>query len=110
AGCTDDLVIPQVEQDLDARTIGNGRRRQAPRRDVERRMPRVVDPRRVCNPVLAGHLQVEMQGAARVTPVEVLQARPLMGHHASSSLVLQYRIGNRAAIAATLMAPMPLRG
>src|SRR5690606_21497593 len=62
AAGADDLVLAKVEQDLDTGSVGYGRGCQAVRRDIKGRVPRMVEPRRVRQPVLACDLQVEVQG------------------------------------------------
>lgn len=81
AGGADNAVIVEVEQDLDAGTVMDHRRRQPARRDIEGRMPGVVDPRRVRQPILAGDLEIEVQRRAGVAPAEIVEAGPEVGHH-----------------------------
>ena len=54
----DDCVIDEIEDDLNACPVRNQGRRQATCVDVEGRVPRMVDPRRPCEPVFADDLAI----------------------------------------------------
>src|SRR5690554_3758392 len=72
-GGSQDLVLSKVEQDLDARAVEYGRGTQTAWGDIEGRMPRMIQPRGMSKPVLAGDLQVEMQGGTGFAPAEVIE-------------------------------------
>ncbi|AWZ20885.1 Hypothetical protein RAK1035_2176 [Roseovarius sp. AK1035] len=57
AAASHDHMLSKVEQELDARTVGDQRRCQPRRRDIECRVPRMVKPRRMCEPVFSCNLQ-----------------------------------------------------
>jgi hypothetical protein len=61
AAVADDSVMAKIEQDLDARAIGYRRGCEALRRNIKGRVPRMVEPWRVGEPVFADDLKIEMQ-------------------------------------------------
>src|SRR5579871_528073 len=70
-------MVDEVEVDLEGATpIGNRRRRQPARRQVQRHMPGVVQPRRLRQPYLADDLRPKMKRLAGVLPVRVMQLGP----------------------------------
>ena len=86
SGAAAHCMVEEIEVDLDCvRAIGNERCREAPRVNVERRVPGVVDPGRTGEPVLADNLEIEMQSRAG------FRAIPRKGYRAKrrSWLVLQ---------------------
>src|SRR5690606_18769254 len=73
----DDRMVDEIENDLDpARAVRNHRCGQSSRRDVERRVPRMVDPRSTRQAILADDLQIEVQRRARVAPRKIVELRP----------------------------------
>src|SRR5690606_914230 len=85
AAPADDLVISKVEQDLDAGAVGDQRRGQPDWCHIEGRGPRMVDPRRMGQPVLTGYLQIEMQGRTGLAPAQIIELRPIGVPHCISS-------------------------
>ena len=73
-------VIDKIEGDLDARPVRDQRGGQAARRDVERGIPGMIEPRGAGEPVLPRDLQVKMQGRTGLAPAQILQLRPVLAH------------------------------
>jgi len=83
AGCADNDVIAQIEQDFDAGAIGNWRRGEPPGCDIEGRMPRVIDPGRMGKPVLPCNLQEKVESRAGFLPAPVIEIWPVRLHRSS---------------------------
>src|SRR5690606_21313378 len=79
-----DRVLTKVKLDLDAGAVGNHGGRQSAGRDVESRIPGMVEPRAMSQPVFACDLQVEMQRETGIAPAEIVEAGPLVRHSAFS--------------------------
>src|SRR6185437_12004663 len=69
AGAGDETMVDEVEVDLEDLAADRDRRGAEPaRRDVERDLPAMVDPRRQLQPDLADDLRPELQGRGRLAP------------------------------------------
>src|SRR4051812_41930224 len=74
-------MVEEIEADLQtARAVGDERGREPACVDVECRVPRMVDPRRAGEPMLADDLGVEVQGGACLAPRFVRNSGPRGAH------------------------------
>ena len=91
--------------------------REAPRSNVERGVPGVINPGRASEPVLASNLEIEMQGRARFPPRLVRDVGPRGTHVVAplprNTLVIAQRVGtllHRAARQAAVDEPSAAAG
>src|SRR5262249_19458874 len=77
-------VVDELEDDLDAGSIRNERRREPAWIDVERRVPGMVKPWRPRQPVLADNLAIKMQRGAGLAPWRIRDIGPGCAHGVSS--------------------------
>ena len=76
-GRCDQRGIQKIELELEAAvTIGDGRRGQAPGRQIKNNVPGMIEPGRLREPDLANDLGPEMQGCVGFFPGRVGQIRP----------------------------------
>jgi hypothetical protein len=77
AGLDQQPVIDEIEDDFErARAIGDGRRGEPARREVERDVPPMIDQRCQCHPHLADDLGPSVQRLASLAPLRQRQVRP----------------------------------
>jgi hypothetical protein len=67
---TNDCVFDEIEDDLDTRRIRNQGRRQSACSDVEGHVPRMIDPRCPCEPILADDLAIQLERGTGLLPLK----------------------------------------